>query len=149
MATPKKPKRKIGRPSKYDPKYCEALIDHMKKGLSYETFSAVIDVDDDTLYEWEKHHSEFSEAKAKAFKLCQLWWETTSGQGARGQIKNFSAPMTIFNLKCRFPKNFREPLRVEHTGVDGKPIQHEDAGHAKLVKALAAAMAGKKSDEFD
>ena len=37
----------MGRPTKYKKKYCKMLIDHMKKGLTYETFAATID--DDTV----------------------------------------------------------------------------------------------------
>ena len=139
---------KVGRPTKYKKRYCAELIEHMKGGLSYETFGAVIDVMTSTLYEWEKH-PDFSEAKAKGVALCQIWWEKLARSGSAGGVKNFSAPMTVFNLKCRFPKTFREPLRVEHSGPDGKPIQTEDVSHKKLVAALAAALNGKSSDGFE
>ncbi len=58
-------KRKEGRPTLYRPEYCDRLILHCKKGLSYEAFAGVVDVCVDTLYEWEKVHPKFSEAKKR------------------------------------------------------------------------------------
>ncbi len=41
------------------------LVDHMAKPNPYETFAAVINTCRDTLYEWEKKHTEFSDAKKR------------------------------------------------------------------------------------
>lgn len=65
----------IGRPSKYKPEYCQMLIDHMGSGLSYESFAAVIKVNRDTLYAWEKEYPDFSDAKKEAFDQNLLFWE--------------------------------------------------------------------------
>lgn len=62
----------LGRPTLYDPKYCEMLIAHCEQGLSFETFAGVLRVNPDTLYEWVKKHSEFSEAKKIATVLRNL-----------------------------------------------------------------------------
>lgn len=70
-----------GQPTAYKEEYCEMLIKHMESGLSYETFAAVVDVDRDTLYNWEKLFPQFSDAKKKAFSKCQLFWE---GKGLEG-----------------------------------------------------------------
>lgn len=89
------------RPTKYDPKFCEALIEHMKQGLSYTTFAAVADVHPDTLYEWEKKHPEFSEAKKKAFIHCQLEWEK-AGSIDSLEKKDMSWTGWYMNMKNRF-----------------------------------------------
>lgn len=52
-----------GAPSKYHAKHCKPLVDHLAKGLSFESFGATIGVHRDTLYEWAKVHPPFSDAK--------------------------------------------------------------------------------------
>jgi len=54
---------KIGRPSLYKPEYCQELMSYMSQGKPYGAFAGTIGVHIDTLYEWEKVHPEFSEAK--------------------------------------------------------------------------------------
>lgn len=90
-----------GGPTKYDPKYCQMLIDHCAKGLSFATFSAAIDVNPDTLYEWCKAHPEFSEAKKKAQQACLTFWEQVGIDGMLNN-KDFGSPIWIFNMKARF-----------------------------------------------
>ena len=108
-----KEKRPVGRPTKYKPEYCEQLVEHMSKGFSYTTFGAVIDVSLECLYEWERVHPEFSEAKKRAFQKCQLHWETEGKKGmwntsGEGQHENLNTTFWIYNMKCRFPKDFRD-----------------------------------------
>lgn len=101
-----------GRPTKYRKSYCAALIAHMADGLSYESFAATIDVSRDTLYEWEKRHPQFSDAKKLGEDRSLLWWEQI-GKAAMlgndvklktGQIlsmRNFNPTIWIFSMKNR------------------------------------------------
>lgn len=82
----KKKYKKAGQPTKYKKKYCKMLIEHMKEGFSFETFSAIIQVNPDTLYEWASKHKEFSVAKVRAFAECQLWWEKAGKAGTTGTL---------------------------------------------------------------
>lgn len=92
-------KRGKGRPSLYDPKYCDMVIDDMSKGYSLTAFAGLIGVARSTINEWIDTHSDFSEAvtRAKAVRLRD--WETvaiemrTKGGGPGG------ATITIFGLK--------------------------------------------------
>lgn len=79
----KPPLRPMGRPSKYKPEFCDLLVDHMKKGLSFESFAGLdeVDVDVDTLYEWAKTHPDFSEAKGRGFSKRRLNLEKTGLEG--------------------------------------------------------------------
>jgi hypothetical protein len=99
---PARIERKIGRPSKYDPSYCQGLVDHMKQGLSFETYAAVIGVNQDTLHEWVKVHPAFSEAKKEGRIQSQLKWEQFGLAGMAGKIKGFNSAVYIFNMKNRF-----------------------------------------------
>jgi hypothetical protein len=113
-----------GRPTDYDPKYCQELIDHMKGGLSFESFAALADVNRDTLYEWVKVHPEFSDAKKRGTDLNLIWWERIgraamlghAGKDADGKpipLKNFNATLWIFNMKNRH--GWRDKQEHDHT----------------------------------
>lgn len=54
-----------GRPTKYDPKYCQAAIAYMGQGYSKTAFAGSIGVARDTVIEWAKEHPEFSDAIKK------------------------------------------------------------------------------------
>ena len=100
-----KPK-KMGRPSLYRPEYCDKLIDWAKQGLGYESFASVPGVSIQTLYDWEKAHPEFLEAKKKAQAHLMAWWERA---GIKGEIPTGT---WIFNMKNRFGWRDRQPEEV-------------------------------------
>lgn len=93
-----------GRPTKYDPKYCQELIEHMKEGYSYESFAGRLGVARSTLYEWEKHHPEFSDTKKTAIELSLYHWEKVGKEGMfmGGKDNPFQASIWVFNMKNRF-----------------------------------------------
>lgn len=92
----------LGRPSKYVSDHDMALIAHMSEGYSYESFAALLNVHIDTLYEWEKKHDSFSEAKKVGRAKSMLMWEKMGLLGTLGKIKGFNSTAWIFNLKNRF-----------------------------------------------
>lgn len=105
-----------GRPTDYDEKYCEMLIEHMEQGLSFESFAGLIGCASSTLYNWEKDNPEFLEAKKIGFDRNRLFYERAGinmmkdGQG--------SATVWLFNMKNRFPKQWRDKQEVESTNVN-------------------------------
>jgi len=95
--------------SKYKPEYCKQLIEHMSKGLSYDTFAAEVEVSRQALYRWENVHDEWREAKDIAFSKAQIWWERVGIEGlwnenfGQGQgSKTLNAAIWIFNMRNRF-----------------------------------------------
>ena len=103
---------KVGRPTKYKEEYCEKLMEHMKQGFSFESFGAIIGVHRDTLYEWELHHSEFSDSKKKGVELSRLFWEKMGMEGAQGKIQGFRDVSFIFQFKNRFDKKEDKEKKV-------------------------------------
>lgn len=93
-----------GAPSKYEPKYCQMLIDHMSQGLSIEAFAGVADISIDTIYKWVKKHPEFAEAKKTGTAKSRLLWEKAGMQGMYmgGKDTPFNSTIWIFNMKNRF-----------------------------------------------
>ena len=69
MATPPKPKHELepkGRPTKFNPKLAEKILNSIRKGLYLEASAAINDINKDTLYRWLRKHPDFSDAVIKA-----------------------------------------------------------------------------------
>lgn len=103
----------VGRPTKYDPIYCEQLIEHMSQGLSIITFAAEIGVCEDTLYEWMKKHQNFSVSKKIGEALSHRWWMQVGMTGMLGKIKNFNPAIWIFTMKNRFKWKDKEEITID------------------------------------
>ena len=113
-ASSKKPEGYVlGRPTKYKKQFCQMLIDHMSQGFSYETFSTVVKANRSNIYEWEKKHKEFRDAKKIAFDECQMYWEKMGMAGTVGKLKGFSTPMWIVQMKKRFKWADRQEHAVD------------------------------------
>lgn len=143
--------RKQGQPTKYKPEYCQMLKDHMGSGLSYISFAAVIKVNVDTLYEWEKDQPIFSETKKEAFNLNRLFWEKAGVDGLwdqkeydeKGRVssqKSINSTLYIFNMKNRFPKEWRDRTEVK------KETEHsvEKETSAEIIELMKELIALKK-----
>jgi len=120
----------MGRPSKYNKKYCAELIEHLGKGLSYKAFAGKIKVNLDTLYAWEKRHKAFSEAKKEGKQRELLFWETLYVRAAMGHNtviekrpdgSKFEKKLTpnstliIFAMKNKFGWRDKSDVEVKET----------------------------------
>lgn len=130
----KKKASKAGRPTDYDPIYCEMLIKHMEDGLSYESFAGVVGCCEKTLYNWESEFPEFLQAKNKGKPKCRLWWEKTGRDGLHNETikdgdgmtvtKSINATIWIFNMKNRFGwRNNDEPKAPAATDPTKDPCE--------------------------
>ena len=109
--------RPIGRPTLYDPKYCDTARTFMAQGYSLSALAGELCVDRRSIYDWEKLHPEFKEALAQArfLRVRALEKGLLSEEFAGPQIT-----ARIFALKNAMPDEWRD--RIEHTGADGGPI---------------------------
>ena len=118
-------KRGLGRPSKYDPAYCDQAVEFGGLGYSREMIAAEFDVSWNTLLNWMDEHPDFLEAMEKAKMLEMVYFEKTAlaymieqPQGAKLNTSLWSRSMA-----ARFPAKYRENSKVEVTGRDNKPIE--------------------------
>lgn len=132
----------MARPSKYKPEYCEQLIEHMREGLSFESFSAVIGVNRDSLYEWTNKHQEFSDAKKVGLDHNLLFWEKVGRNGALGKIPNFNPTTWIFNMKNRHLWKDKQPEEVSQINLNVDNQSDEDL--LKEIETLKAQLLKEK-----
>lgn len=135
----------MARPSEFRKKYCDALIKHMEKGLSFESFGGKVGVCKKTLYRWVKHHPEFKRAKALGETRSLLFWENLGIRGAQGEVKGFNVASWIFNCKNRF--GWRDN-RTADDGHKGGQAPHQAAApspvDAQELVELVKQARGKK-----
>jgi hypothetical protein len=132
----------VGRPTMYDPKYCEMLIAHMEQGLSFESFGGVIGHHKQTLYEWAQKFPEFGDAKRLGTEKSRLWWEKTghAGMFMGGKDNPFNATIWVFSMKNRFGWRDR-------TEVIEKPVK--SMTDDELMKEAEEILAKKKKVSDD
>lgn len=125
-----------GRPSKYDPAYCQQLIDHMATGASATSFAAEIEVDRSTISQWAEVHPEFSLALTRGKAKCAAWWERVGRKLAADGEGN--ATMVVFGLKNMSGDDWREKQHVEHSGeIATTTKEQRDAAVAAASRADA------------
>ncbi len=119
-------KRPVGRPSEYDPSYCDKAIELGRIGKSFEQMSAQMNVSYRTLCRWRDAHEEFRHALEDAQALAQAYWEELAQAHI---IEEKDAPrintgLWSRSMAARFPKNYSERLKQEVSGPDGGAQQH-------------------------
>ncbi len=104
-------KRKVGRPTKYKPEFCQMLIDHMAQGFSFESFVKPIYfynkelgdpkpfVNRDTLYHWCTLFEDFSDAKKVGRGLQIHRFEQIGLDMATGVIEKGNATAFVWASK--------------------------------------------------
>ena len=68
-------KRPVGRPSLYDPAYCDQVIELGNQGKSIEQIAAKLGVSTRVIFDWKDKHPEFLHALDQAKELELDWWE--------------------------------------------------------------------------
>jgi hypothetical protein len=124
-----KPKHAGGRPTKYDPAYCEMLVEFGSQGYSLGAFAGSIGVNRETVLDWAAKNPEFSDATTRAKAARLMSWEKIALSNAR---EGKGAPaMTQFALKNIDKDEWQDISRQERTGADGGPI--ETFGRIEIV----------------
>lgn len=103
-----------GRPTKYKEEYCEMLINHMSEGYSFESFGGIIEVAEDTLYEWVKVHKNFSDSKNIGTQKSMIWWEKMGRKGMTNEIPFFNDRIWRLNMINRFRSKWSDGTKNEN-----------------------------------
>lgn len=107
----------VGRPTKYNPVFCDEAVEFMSQGYSTKAFAGHIGVSLSTVYKWMDEHQEFSDAIKTAQAAGAKWWEdalrnvASSGQG--------NASAAIFGVKNRSQEEWKDKAELDHSSSDG------------------------------
>jgi hypothetical protein len=130
-----------GRPSKYDPGFCDLLFEHMQSGHSFESFASQVGVDRDTIYEWAKVHPNFSDAKKQGREAQLFFFERLGIEACKGRIEDFNGTAFVWLTKNML--GWKDKTNIEITGKDGGPVRGltmhllADDDSAKALKLLS------------
>jgi hypothetical protein len=114
----------IGRPSKYDPAFCDDVVAFLAQGYSIAAFAGKIGVDPATVKRWADDGGEFSKPEfCDAVKIGRakavLWWEERNRELAMGESK--ANPVSvIFGLKNRAKDEWSD--KVTHANDPENPL---------------------------
>jgi hypothetical protein len=113
---PPESRRKIGRPTDYDPAFCDSVIALGMEGAGKAEIAYTLGVVRQTLDDWAKRHPRFLDAMSRAREAAAGWW---AEQGRKGFLlgKQFNAQAYSFQVRNRFPGEWQE--RVALTDPDG------------------------------
>lgn len=115
----------VGRPSKYDPKFCQTVVEAGEKGKSITQMALACGVCKNTLSDWASEHPEFSIAFTRAKMLSMDWWESVAQTHMIEEpgASKLNTGVWSRSMAARFPDEYTEKKQTELTGANGGPIQ--------------------------
>lgn len=122
-----------GRPSLYDPAFCDTVIELGKTGASKAEMAFDLGVAYSTFDLWTQTHPEFSEAVKSAVEFSKGWWEKQGRIATFGGVDGYNPTSYIFQMKNRFRDDWRDVKANELTGKDGAPIQTDNVQRVERV----------------
>lgn len=127
-----------GRPSSYDPAYCEKVVELGKDGKSPTQIAVSLGVPRTTMLSWADQHLEFSTALTRAKECEQAWWED---QGQKGLTADkFNSAVWAKSVSARFRDDYTD--RRELAGVPDRPIETKEVTSRRdLARSIAFALA--------
>jgi transcriptional regulator with XRE-family HTH domain len=128
-----KPKHAGGRPPIYRVEFCERIIEYGKMGYSQAQMAAQLDVSKQTITDWAKQHTLFSDALTRARTFSQSWWEAKAQDGLEN--KDFNAGLWDKSVKSRFREDYTDRTVNEMVGKDGEELKLGDSSDA--ARAIA------------
>ena len=119
------PKHPGGRPSSYRPEVGQEIANAMAGGLSAEAAAAKVGISARSLFNWQQEHPDFLQSIQEGRQQALLWWEERALAMAEG--KPGSAQIVSLGLRnrSRAASGWHDAQRLEHSGVDGGPIQQQ------------------------
>lgn len=126
----------IGRPSKYEPRFCDLVIELGNQGASIDEMAFECGVCDNTLRNWAESHGDFLNALTRAKLASLVWWEKKGRAGMEKSSQEFQGNIWSRNMSARFPDKWREIKGAEISGKNGEPIKQEIDCSGLSVAAL-------------
>lgn len=90
------------------------------------------------LYRWADEHEAFRDALSRARDFALAWWEDKAQAGIEKPTSEFNAGLYGKVMSARFPEDYRDTSRHEHTGKDGDPIETKTQVYAVTPEKAAS-----------
>lgn len=135
-----------GRPSKYQPVYCDEIIELSKEGASEDECAITIGVCPQTFENWKVAHPEFLDACTRASAARKVWWERTSRKVA---CDGGSAAMVIFSLTNIAPHQYASRKEVVQTNKDDLANLSQEELNDRIERLRRIADAGTGAGKAD
>lgn len=107
----------VGRPTDYDPSYCDRVVEWGAQGKSLAWMAAELDCCKQTLHNWMAAHPEFLDAMMRARAKAQQWWEDAGQNNLL--TPTFNASAWSKSMAARFPDDWRDKNETAITGAGG------------------------------
>lgn len=132
-AVKKKVARKIGRPTKYRPEFCQTVVRVGEQGGWLAEMAEACDVVRSQMDVWAAVHPEFSEALTRAKQKSQAWFEREGRTGLTAE--RFNSALWAKQMSARHPREYTEKRQLEHT-IEQIPDDELDKRIAALESQL-------------
>lgn len=128
---------RMGRPTKFRPEMCSAIIEMGKEGKGRMEMACEIGITKETWNDWQdeespRYNPDFSSAVKVALQHAQAWWED-KGRQATFNSEGFNATSYIFQMKNRFRDDWADRTVNEQTVNIN--VNFEERLRARLNKA--------------
>ena len=123
--TPSKNGKFLGRPTKYDPAYCDQIVALGEEGLSRWQICSRLGIGLHNMIAWEGAHEDFRQALEQSRLDALAYWEDLAHDHIReapGGVR-LNTGLWSRSMAARFPDQYRENSKLEVTGKNDGPIQ--------------------------
>jgi hypothetical protein len=117
-----------GQPTKYDPAYCDVVVDLGKQGYSRAMMASHLGVCKATITVWSNAHPDFLNALKLADSHAQAWYEQRAHEGLTGG--NFNANLFKIIAYNRFRDDYADRKEVK--------VEANHLIHHSVLQSLAA-----------
>ena len=104
-----------GRPTKYDPKFCEDIIQHFSEGGNIESFAGYINVSKQSIYHWLDAHPEFLDARRIAQGKSAQFYNKIGIGLMTGKLKGNATAWVMTQKNCF---GWRDRIETSETEAD-------------------------------
>ena len=134
----------IGRPTKYLPEYCDAvLVLGMEGHCSYAQVAASFGVDKATVINWSRTYPDFLTSLNRARASAEAYWERTYSDAALNNGNKLAQGYACFDMKNRF--GWTDQRDVKHSGQ----VNHQHTAAGQAFAAHVKELKDSKDDAID
>lgn len=98
---------------KYDPKFCDFIIEEGKKGKYVSQWASALNVTRAAIYKWAKEHPDFGHAFELARTHNQAHYEEIGYRGMIGEYKHFRDHIWLKLMQARFKEDYADVQTIE------------------------------------